>query len=87
MRQIATRLWWKICRGNGGVNLNPLEKIGARGFCPSRPIFYAKYSPPSRWFEKSVDSDTGRDYYKYKGGYWESRGKNWEDCVELFRGV
>ncbi|KAL8256006.1 hypothetical protein R6Q59_031073 [Mikania micrantha] len=33
-----------------------------------------------RWFEKDDENGT----YKYVGGYWENRGRDWEDCLNIF---
>ena len=38
-----------------------------------------------RWFEQATDVDTGESYWKYLGGYWESRKKgNWGNWRNIY---
>ncbi len=38
------------------------------------------------WFTKAVDEHTGEEFFKYKGGYWESREKGFQglNIINIF---
>lgn len=39
----------------------------------------------SRWFQQDYDTDTGENYWKYMGGYWEARSSaNWEKVPSIY---